>query len=48
MYSYNWKLFKIFYLAVLLKYFFLKFEKNLLINAAPIPKRTANIIENNP
>ena len=30
------------------KYFFLKFDKNLLIKAAATPKLTAKIIENNP
>ena len=30
------------------EYFFLKLEINLLINAAPTPKRTANKIENSP
>ena len=34
--------------AVLSKYFFLNFEIDLLINAAAIPKITANKIENNP
>ena len=32
----------------LIKYFFLKFEKNFLINAAPTPKIRANKIENKP
>ena len=32
----------------ILKYFFFKLEKNLLINAAPTPKIIANIIENSP
>ena len=30
------------------EYFFLKLEKNLLINAAPTPNVTANKIENKP
>ena len=48
LYNYYRKLFEIFYLAVLLKYFFLKLDSPLLINAAAIPKETANKIENNP
>ena len=32
----------------LVEYFFLMFEKNFLISAAPTPKEIANIIENNP
>ncbi len=34
--------------ADLLKYFALKFEIDLLIKAAAIPRETANKIENNP
>ena len=37
-----------FLFSFLTKYFFLKLDKNLLINAAAIPKKTANKIENSP
>ena len=36
------------YFTDLTKYFFLKFEIDLLIKAAAIPRETANRMENNP
>ena len=51
MYFNNRGLFKTIYLVgfkVLLKYFFLNFEMDLLIKAAAIPKTIANRIENKP